>query len=121
MATRPQKPVAEMTEVEFRAWKDWLLAEVRHPSQMTVAATADGSRIEYDEDRGAVVERTVQGGEHVLEIRNGELRPKPAARIKGNSKAIRRIERSIALPLIKVLLFIGRSALHLAGFLSRIC
>ena len=73
MVTVPAKPVQEMTEVELRQWKEWLLEQGLNPRPMVVDRPKSGSVFEYDYQLKAVVETTLDGSHYLVEVRDGKI------------------------------------------------
>ncbi len=68
----PRKPVDEMTEDEFREWKQRLFTEGRNPVAIRQEGCASVSSYAWDPDLGATLEHT-DGNRYIVGIKDGKL------------------------------------------------
>ena len=72
MPAPPRKPVDEMTEDEFREWKQRLFTQGRNPVAIRQEGSASVSSYAWDPDLGATVEHA-DGNRYIVGIKDGKL------------------------------------------------
>jgi len=72
MPAPPRKPVDEMTEDEFREWKQHLFTQGRNPVSIRQEGSASVSSYAWDPDLGATIEHN-DGNRYIVGIKDGKL------------------------------------------------